>query len=1056
MGYPLDDAASLCDAHAVPKSDRFSRERRLLTIVFIDLVQSTQLSAKLEAEDLAVLISAFQETGERIFTDLGGYIAQFLGDGLLVYFGYPRAHENDPERAIRASLALLAELPVISATLGVESDVLLQARVGIHTGLAIVGESVHDGRSVIFGEAINIAARIEATAAPGQICVSAATMQLVKGRFISHEIGPTEVKGVAEPIVLHAIERIASDRSVGGAPEDAFVIGRASHLARVVALFDIMRSEGARAVCITGEPGIGKSTLLKAFRATLDPLAVTWLEAKCDPFAAGTALHPFIALMRRSIGIPPDSDPVEGRTRLRRSLAALPEPMEDAFPVIARLLGIADSAEPDSDFGLRDPDSLRRQTLDIIAKWTRLIALRRPLVLVCEDLHWADSTTLELLEGLLTSAQPTQLFCFLTQRPAALPLALARHVEGITLDGLGVAEAELLARQAASPQVLAAPLLANVVARGNGNPLFIVELARYAAEASKAGRQDMQVPPSLNSLVHERLDRLPQEAKYIAQLASALGREFDVRFLAAVAEIDEEALAAATGLLFEAGILSETLAVSVYQFSHALTQDAAYGTLIRAEREAIHARAADCLRGAFSSLVMVQPEMVAHHLLAANKPAESADWFRKAGRRAAEQAAVEEAVVLYRRGLQALSGATAADDGLELSLQILLGNALMGVRGFGSAEIPPVWERALVLAEQRADFDETSSALNGLAAYYLGTGDCPRGNAFASRILARVRPGQDRIGRLRAHSSLAVGMFQIGAGHQALHHAVEAIALYQPGDFQTVTYGVGTDQGVIAYGSAAAAAWWIGQPDAALDYARQGLALAQSLPSVLSLAAARSFLAMTHHYRRDHQQAFDEADANVAHCQRYGIPFWLGTSQMIRAAQPMAPAAQRLPDIYAAQAMLAETGSRSAIGLGLAILAEAQLADQSTDASLQVLDMGLQLGAVMGQHFYDAELLRLKGEVLHARGDRAGADEMLDAAIAESRDRGSASLWLRAAVARAKLFADSPHADACRAEVSTALEIFKEGADSFDAREAAIILGGRPTEPAAEIKGERP
>lgn len=1030
----------------IPDRRDVAGERRLLTLVFVDLVDSTRLSAAIDPEDLAALIIAYQEAGERIFSAYGGYVAQFLGDGLLVYFGYPQASENDPERAVRAALELLGELDAIRARKGGLDHVRFEARVGIHTGAAVVGPSPHAGRSMIFGEAINVASRIQSAATPGTVLVSGATLPLLKGRFVTEDQGSATLKGVTQPMRLHRIVRLATR---GPQPDAGAtgprVIGRTAQLERLAARWQMAGSGKPGAVAILGEPGMGKSSLLRAFRASVDPAAVTWLEAQCDPFSTGASLKPFISLIRATLGIPEDLPDAEAVRRLTRSLAALPAPMPEALPIVAQLLGLG--GEATAGLAPESPEVLRQRTLDTLIEWVRRVALARPVILVCEDLHWSDTTTLEFIDRLVTRLAEAPVFCVMTFRPGHEKLPLVRRAERIELGPLSPAEGEALAREAAGAGRLGAAVLDNILQRAGGTPLFIAELARFSATEGEAGAQATRVPPTLDSLVLERLDRLAPQVKQVAQLASALGREFDFAFLQGVSNRDPGELEGIVGDLLRADILRPAGAQNTFVFRHALTQDAAYSTLLRAEREEINARAADCLRGPFAAKAAAQPDLVAHHLLESRQNEEAARWFMRAGLRAAKQAAVEDAVTLYRRGLKALDGAAGGPDRetLEMQLQILLGNALMGVRGFAAPEILPVWERAHRLAEGLGDLDETTSALNGIAAFHIGAGDCTKGCDYANRILTQTRDGAHRIGRLRAHTTLAMGLLQIGDGQAALAHARDAIARYQPQDFAQVTYGVGTDQGVIAYGAAASAGWWLGHTEEALAFAREGVALAETLDSALSLAAAQAFLALTHHHRQDSDEAHRIADGNATFCAHLGIPFWHGFSLLIRGGQPVEAPSRRLSDINEGLAVLAGTGSRSAIGLGFSLLAEAQLATGAGEAGLKMLDMGLQMCAALRQHFWDAEILRVKGEILRARGEAQAAAAVLHEALRVAGDQGSRSLALRAALSLHALREAGGDRETGRAVVGACLAAMPERSTTGDARRAASVLALHPT-----------
>jgi class 3 adenylate cyclase/tetratricopeptide (TPR) repeat protein len=1017
-------------------------ERRQLTILFCDLVNYTPLSEVLDGEELASLIIDYQEAGQRIFQRYGGYIAQFLGDGLLVYFGYPEAHENDAERSVHSALELLSDLDRISQTFWARNGVRLTARVGVHTGPAVVGQSARTERSVVFGETINIASRIQAAAEPGTIFISQSTLSLLRGQFITQEKGTPPLKGVSRPIKLH---RIIGPSLAGNTTRDwkepNTLVGRAPERAVLNAEWERTRKGERRAVAISGEPGVGKSRLLRSLRSAVSHEPHTWLEAQCAALSQGTTLYPVITLIKRTLGIADDLPQTDKLAKLQRALKANSLEPNDSVPVLAALLGLhPDGRHPVSH---ESPEILRQRTLETLVAWIEHIAQPQPLILVCEDLHWSDSTTLELLSLLLHREGTLRLLCIVTHRPE-FELRGPPAIERIKLKGLAREEAFELARLASAKGSLDQETLDGIVQRASGNPLFIEELAKMALETGTSESKDhAMVPPTLDALLMARLDGLGTSSKYVAQLAATLGREFEQSLLASVAGTEPEILQQAIHQLLRVDILqSGSTSDRIYSFRHVLIQDAAYHSLLKSERREIHARVARVLREEFAQRVATEPELVAHHLLCAGVLMEAAEWFGRAGRQAAEQAAVEEATRHYQRGLEALesAGPGTSRDQLEMSLQILLGNALMGVRGFGSPETMPVWQRAVALAEKLGDTNETTSALNGLAAYYFGRGNCHTAVDYGQRILALADPLENRIGRLRAHTTIAAGLMQIGDGQKALWHAERAIEAYRPTDFRLVTYGVGTDQGVIAYGTAASASWWLGRPDVALAQVRAGVELAERIESALSLAAVKTYLALIHHYRREADSAFQIADENVTFCERLRFPFWRGVSLLIRGGQDLISADRRLEDVMNALEALARTGSQTGATLGLAILAEAQRANGDSERALATADRALQVAGLLRQHFWDSELFRIKGELLAARDTHPAAEETLRAALHDASSRGAQSLELRAAIALARVLTAAHRREEGVAIVSEVYGRFTEGFDTCDLRDAAVLL----------------
>jgi tetratricopeptide (TPR) repeat protein len=650
-------------------------------------------------------------------------------------------------------------------------------------------------------------------------------------------------------------------------------------------------------------------------------------------------------------------------------------------------------------------------------------------------MHWSDPSTRELAARLIERQDKLPILCAVTHRPH-FKFQCAGPVEAITLDGLEQIHALELAQANTNQATLSSDALSQIVARAGGNPLFIEELTKLAAADSAALPS---LPHTLEALLMAQLDRLGAQAKRTAQIAATLGRDFDQALLTSVLGAPSGEVTETMRQLTDQSIVrSDADANGVYAFRHALIRDAAYESLLKSERRKIHACVAETLRNEFHDRAERQPELVALHLSGAEQFEDAANWYRTAGRRAAEQAAIDEAATHYRSGLAALAQVkpTAARDELEMSLQILLGNALMGVRGFGSPELLPVWERAATLAETLKDANETTSALNGLAAYRLGIGENDAAIELGNKILALSETTQDRIGRLRAHSTIATALTQIGDGQSAREHANLAIEAYQPGDFKLVTYGVGTDQGVIAYGAAAGAEWWLGRLDTGLERARAGVKLAEQIESSLSLAAANSFLAMNHYFRREYDLAYEIADENHAFCEKLQFPFWSGLSLLIRAGRCINGSTQALDDANAAMEKLAATASRAGATLGFIILAGAHRAAGNIDTALGVVGMGQQVGQFLRQHFLDAELLRLQGELLAVKGDRDSAETALRAAVADATTRGTPTLRLRSALALHELLANAE----TRSHVAGARSAFTEGRDTPDLRAASKLL----------------
>jgi predicted ATPase len=561
--------------------------------------------------------------------------------------------------------------------------------------------------------------------------------------------------------------------------------------------------------------------------------------------------------------------------------------------------------------------------------------------------------------------------------------------------------------------------------------------------ASGAIPKDLPVPATLQDSLMARLDRLGS-AKAIAQLAAILGREFSYPLLAAIAERDEEFLRRALGRLVGAGLVYANGAE--FTFKHALIQDVAYHSLLKSERRRVHGRVARALESQFPERAEAGPELLASHWLGAGEWLAAAIAFDRAGRRAAEHAAYDEAVAHYRRALEAAAELPPSPerDRRELALQILLGNTIMSARGYAAPETLPIWERGIALAEAVSDLAELSSTLNGVATYYLGRGDLGRAVDNAQRILRVAAEHDARVAALRGHCTMCQALFYRGELAAALDHAETAIGIYRPSDFRDVTYGLGTDQGVVAHGFAALPLWWLGRADGALAQARAGVALAEELDSPISLAMAWTFLGAVHHLRGESEAGLRTANEVAALSKQLNFPYWLGFGHLLGGVLEanLGAGDKGLERISRGLELLGRTGNKVGAGFAFTMLADAQLRARRPAEAAATATAGLAIGEEAGAPYCDAELLRLRGESTLARGAdaRAEAEGDLRRALETARTHHQTAFGLRAATALARLLADEGRPEEARDLLAPVHAGFREGLDTRDLRQARALL----------------
>jgi class 3 adenylate cyclase len=642
-------------------------ERRQLTVMFVDLVGSTALSARLDPEDMSGVIRAYQECCAEVIRRWDGHVAKYLGDGVLAYFGWPQAHEDAAERAVRAGL----ELTDAIAKLGTPAGYTLAARIGIATGLVMVGELIGEGvarEQAVVGETPNLAARLQALAAPGSVVISQATRRLVGGLFELADLGPRRLKGFAEPLVAF---RVKGEGSVEGRFE-AFhgerltpLVGREQELAILLERWAWAKEGEGQVVLLAGEPGIGKSRLLRALRQEMSGEPHLVLSHFCSPYHINSALHPTIGQLERAAGFAPGDKPEARRAKLEDLLGQATEQLDEAVPLIGALLGLpADPRYPALNLS---PQRQKQRTLEILIDQLAGFARHRPVLELYEDVHWADPSTRELLDLMVERVRALQVLAVLAYRPEFSPAWTGRaHVTLLPLNRLGRRQGAAMVQRIAAGKALPAEVLGQIVARTDGVPLFVEELTKTVLEsvllADKGDHYELSgplpplaIPTTLHDSLMARLDRLAP-VKEIAQTAAVIGREFSHDLLAEVADRAEAELETALDelvaaeLVYRHGLPPD----ATYSFKHALVQEAAYQSLLKSKRQQLHARIAEALEEEFPDVGETGPEVLARHLTEAGQAERAIAYWRAAAQRASERSAHQEAIAHLGKGVELL------------------------------------------------------------------------------------------------------------------------------------------------------------------------------------------------------------------------------------------------------------------------------------------------------------------------------------------------------------------------------------------------------------------
>ena len=831
-------------------------ERRQVTVMFSDLVGSTALSARMDPEDLREVISAYQKCVAETVLRFGGFVAKYMGDGVLIYFGYPQAHEDDAERAVRAGLA------VVTAVCSLKTHAPLQTRVGIATGLVVVGDLIGSGASqeqAIVGETPNLAARLQGIAEPNSVVVAESTRKLVGNLFELEDLGGKDLKGVAGSVRAWVAIRPSSIDS----RFEAFhasgltkLVGREEEIDLLLRRWSKAKRGEGQVVLLSGEPGIGKSRLTAALLERLASEPHTRLRYFCSPQHTDSALYPIISQMDRAAGFAHDDTPQAKLDKLDTLLAQSFTSRQDAA-LFAEMLSLAnDGRYPTLELA---PQQRRQKTLEALTAQMEALSRTGPVLMIFEDVHWIDPTSLEALGRAVDRIRTLGASLIVTYRPEfAAPWIGRPHVTALTLNRLGEGEIAALIDGVTGNKPLPAHIRRDIVERTDGIPLFVEEMTKAVLEAESEGNGQqtaaavppsaLAVPASLHASLMARLDRLGS-AKEVAQIGAAIGREFSYALMAAVARKAEADLTSAldrltaAGLLFRQGVPPH----ASYLFKHALVQDAAYGTLLREPRRALHARIVETLESQFTEIADKQPELLARHCAEAGQGEQAVRLWGKAGQRSLERSALLEAIEQFNRALD-LVGSLPSTPALRretIKLQVALITPLLSVKGFGAPETKAVAERARLLIEQAEALGEPPedplllcAVLYGLCTsnYMAFNGDELRN--LARQLLELAQRQGATASLLTAHRMTGLALACTGEVLESRAHFDQAVALYDPNEHRALATRFGADARVSVLSFRSMALWTLGYPEAALADATNALKDAREISQAVSLMYA--------------------------------------------------------------------------------------------------------------------------------------------------------------------------------------------------------------------------
>jgi class 3 adenylate cyclase/predicted ATPase len=1043
-----------------PPAPRTDAERRQVTVMFCDLVGSTAMSARMDPEDLREVISAYQKCVAETVQRFGGFVAKYMGDGVLIYFGFPIAHEDDAERAVRAGLELVA------AAGGLKTHVPLQTRVGIATGLVVVGDLIGSGASqeqAIVGETPNLAARLQAIAVPNSIVISETTRKLVGNLFELQDLGGQDLKGIAGLVRAWAALRPSSVESrfealhAGGLTE---LVGREEELELLLRRWSKAKTGEGQVVLLSGEAGIGKSRLTAALMERVAAEPHTRLRYFCSPQYTDSALYPIISQMERAAGFAHDDTAQAKLNKLDALLARNPTPRQDAS-LLAEMLSLPnDGRYPTLEF---TPQQRRQRTLEALTAQLEALARSNPVLMIFEDVHWIDPTSLEVLGRTVDRLRTLGVLLIVTYRPEFEPPWIGRSdVTALNLNRLGEREIAALIDRVTGNKSLHESIRQDIIERTDGIPLFVEEMTRAVLEAEgDTPRIAAAVPPStpavpasLHASLMARLDRLGP-AKEVAQIGAVIGREFSHAVLAAVSLKDDKALQSALDALMRAGLLFRQGVPpnATYLFKHALVQDAAYSTLLREPRRALHARIAETLESQSAEIAERQPELLARHCTQAGLTEKAAGLWGKAGRRSLERSALVEAAEQLARALDQIAAlpATPVLRREEIKLQVALINPLIHVKGYAASETKAAVERARLLIDQAEALGEPPedpllliSVLYGIwvASYIAFNGDMLRN--LAAQFLALAEKQRATVPLMIADRAMGISLLCTGDIGQSRTHFDRAIARYDPAVHRALAMRFGQDNRVAVLSYRSLALWLLGSPEAAFADTRQALSDAREISQASTLMYALFHASTTYFHRGNYVAANAQIDELVRLADEKGSAFWKARG-MLNQGSVLAltgKASDAVQIITSGITAFQLTGSANWMPLYFSHLAMSHAEVGQLGEAWRCIGEATTLIEKTKERWYEADLHRITGEImlLSPEPKAAKAETSFGRALAVARQQQAKSWELRAAMSLARLWRNQGKVQQARELLAPVYGWFTEGFDTRDLKEAKALL----------------
>ncbi|OSI19555.1 hypothetical protein BSZ22_11180 [Bradyrhizobium canariense] len=1045
---------------ATNESDADTAERRQVTVMFSDLVGSTALSARMDLEDLRDVISAYQTCVAGAVRRFEGFVAKYMGDGVLIYFGYPQAHEDDADRAVRAALEAIAAVSALKLS------VRLQTRVGIATGLVVVGDLIGSGEAQergIVGETPNLAARLQAVAAPDTVVIAESTRRLLGDLFELKDLGPQKLKGIRgrnKAWVALRPSAVEGRFEALHAGELTELVGRQKELEVLLRGWSKATMGHGQVVLLCGEPGVGKSRLTAAVLQRLASEPHTRLRYFCSPQHAESALYPIISQMQRAAGFAHDDTAQTKLNKLNALLAKSFTTLQDAALLTEMLSLPNDGRYPSLE--LAAPQR-RERIFGALTAQLEALSQVNPVLMIFEDVHWIDPTSLEALGRAVRHLRSLRVQLIITYRLEFEPPWTGEpHIASLTVDRLGKDEVEALIDCVTGDGLLSATVRRDIIERTDGIPLFVEEMTKAALEAGCDGAARLTaavpsapaLPASLHASLMARLDRLGS-AKEVAQIGAAIGREFSYALVTAVARKPNADLGSALDRLIAAGLLFQqgTPPQATFLFKHALIQDAAYGTLLREQRRALHARIAITLEKEFAELIASQPQLLAHHCTEAGLIEKAAALWGVAGERSLSHSALLEGAAQLTRALNQIATlrTTPALRREQIKFQVALANAMMHTKGYAaretraSVDLARVFiERAEALGEPPEDPLLLFSVLYGswVASFVAFNGDTCCG--LAEQFLALSEQKGDLAALMIGHRLMGSSLLLTGKLAEARLHYDQAIALYNPREHRPLAMRFGQDVEVACLSFRSLALWLLGFPEAALVDADRALRNARAIGQATTLMYALRHVPLTSIQCGAYSAANAQADELLTLADEKGASLWKALGATIKGFvfALTGKAAAGVQMITNGVGPTRSTGSTVFQPLDLSYLAVAHAQVGQFEDARRCVDEATRAAATAKSWWWQAELSRIAGEIalMSPAPDAAKAEAHFEHALMVARQQRAKSWELRASMSMARLWRHQGRRDQARELLAPVYGWFTEGFETLDLKQAKALL----------------